>query len=75
MIVQVDIPDGYEDATYLAVVREEEGGQMPYFYVTVLESQAGEWREVEEVGGGTALRGLLIDAARVIRTGTAVVTK
>lgn len=71
--VTLDVHSAYEKPEYLVAVLQEQRGSHTAYSVDVLVRQPdGVYREREEVGEGP-LRDILVDAARVIRTGTAVI--
>ncbi len=74
--ITFDVDPFYAEPEFLIAVRPMAvaySREKPDYNVTVLAKGAdGVYREVEEVGEAKALNALLTDAARVIRTGTAV---
>lgn len=80
--ITVTVPDGYESTTHVVLVSQEEVAAGTEFAVTVLKVDGPETATgrvdvtevVEEVGCGP-LSQIMVDAARVVRTGTAVVQK
>lgn len=78
----VVLPDGWDDGSlsHLVLVSKENAGfgMGPEYGVNVLKveevmGQTVASKVVEEVGCGGSLNALMVDAARVVRTGTAVV--
>jgi len=69
----IELPEGWEHIEHIVLVAPDEFNPA-YKYVTVLEVDGEQTRVVEEVGSGP-LNGNMIFAARVIRTGTAVVKR
>lgn len=70
--ITITLPEGYEHPEHIVLVASDEPGTK---YVTVLAvNPDGSTPQVEEVGGGPLREGM-IQAARVIRTGTAAVSR
>lgn len=72
--ITLDIDEAYATPEFLVSVLQQfqtHGRPTEYSVCVLFRGPDGVYREVEEVGEGP-LREIMIDAARVIRTGTAV---